>query len=47
MVLAEKGQSVREDGGKLLHKDARIIGPVMRSGQGLSDGKDLESPKRS
>jgi hypothetical protein len=35
-ILAEKVQSVREDDGKLLHKDVRILGPVMRSDQGLS-----------
>jgi hypothetical protein len=46
MILAEKGQSLREDDGKLLHKDTRILGPVMRSDQRLSypccgDSKDM------
>jgi hypothetical protein len=31
MTLSERGQTVRGDDGKLLHKDARILGPVMRS----------------
>jgi hypothetical protein len=47
MILAEKGQSLREDDGKLLHKDTRILGPVMRSDQRLSDGQDPGSSKGS
>jgi hypothetical protein len=35
LIMNKEGQTVREDDGKLLEKDARILGPVMRSNQGL------------
>jgi hypothetical protein len=50
MIPAEKGQNVCEDDGKLLHKDARILGPAMRKtlqGRRDHDARDILEEKVS